>query len=90
MAKVIPGLRKNTVSSNTNIAPKPDPTKTQGSRTEDDFAFGIFKFRGQNILKYNNLHNFTLLNQYHYQYIITYTDLYLHYFCIQLIYCGYN
>ena len=44
MAKVIPGLRKNTVSSNTNVAPKPDPTKTQGGRTEDDFAFGILCF----------------------------------------------
>lgn len=50
MAKVNPNLGKNAKTAYSDI--KPDPVKIQGARTEDDFAFGIFKFRGNNLLRY--------------------------------------
>lgn len=50
MAKINDKLRKKIRATQTAI--KPDPVKIQGGRTEDDFAFGVFKFRGNNLLKY--------------------------------------
>jgi hypothetical protein len=50
MVKINNKLLKSLKSAKSVI--KPDPTKIQGARTEDDFAFGIFKFRGSNLLKY--------------------------------------
>ena len=50
MAKINDKLRKKIRTTQTAI--KADPVKIQGGRTEDDFAFGVFKFRGNNLLKY--------------------------------------
>ena len=52
MALIVPGLGQTVTTVETDVTPKPDPTRVSGGQTGDDVTFGVFKFRGATKQKY--------------------------------------